>query len=124
MNTVTYTLENGTKIQQPINKEAFFDERGRKRTEAQMHKLFADTAFDKRAVSYTIDSETNDSITKEKEIYFSKIDKKLAKAQYAHFMKSNPQGFAKSLTEFQKQFVDAVTNKRRINMNIKNIILQ
>ena len=28
MNTVTYTLENGTKIVQPINKQAFVNENG------------------------------------------------------------------------------------------------
>ena len=64
MNTITYTLENGTKIVQPINKQAFVNEKGRLRTEAEMHKLFSDTAWDKRAVKYTIDSETNESVEK------------------------------------------------------------
>ena len=124
MNTITYTLENGTKVAQPINKQAFVNEKGRPRTEAEMHKLFTETAWDKRAISYTIDSETNDSVVVEKEIHFSKNAKKVAKRDYKDFIKSNPNGFKQSLKTFQKQFVDSVTNCRRIRMNISNVILQ
>ena len=60
MNTVTYTLENGTKIVQPINKECFVNHKGNPVSEATLHQLFSDTAWDKRAVKYTIDSETNE----------------------------------------------------------------
>ena len=122
--TVTYTLENNVKIVQPINKQAFINEKGRPRTEAEMHKLFIETAWDKRAVSYTIDSETNDSVVVGKEIHFSKNAKKTAKRDYNDFIKSNPNGFKQSLKTFQKQFVDSVTNCRRIRMNISNVILQ
>lgn len=124
MNTITYTLENGTKIVQPINKQAFVNEKGRQRTEAEMHKLFADTAWDKRAVKYTIDSETNESVTTEKELYFTKNERKVAKRDYKEFQKSNSLGFKHSLKAFQKQFVDSVTNSRRIRINISNVILQ
>ena len=124
MNTITYTLENGTKIVQPINKEVFINERGRKRTEAEMHKLFSDTAWDKGAVKYVIDSETDESIATEKEIHFTKNEIKVAKRDYKDFQKSNPNGFKQSLKSFQKQFVDSVTNSRRIKMNISSIILQ
>ena len=124
MNTVTYTLENGTKIVQPINKQAFVNEKGRLRTEAEMHKLFADTAWDKRAVKYIIDSETNESVITEKEIHFTKNERKVAKRDYKDFIKSNPNGFEQSLRSFQKQFVDSVTNSRRIKMNLGNVILQ
>ena len=124
MNTVTYTLENGTKIVQPINKQAFVNEKGHRKTEAEMHKLFADTAWDKRAVKYTIDSETDESIVTEKELHFTKNERKIAKRDYKDFIKSNPNGFKQSLKSFQKQFVDSVTNSRRIKMNISNIILQ
>ena len=124
MNTVTYTLENGTKIVQPINKQAFVNEKGRRKTEAEMHKLFADTAWDKRAVKYTIDSETDESVTTEKEIHFTKNERKVAKRDYKDFMKSNPNRFKQSLKSFQKQFVDAITHNKRIRMNISNIILQ
>ena len=122
--TVTYTLENGTKIVQPINKQSFVNEKGRLRTEAEMHKLFADTAWDKRAIKYTIDSETDESIDTTKEIHFTKNEKKIAKRDYKDFIKSNPNGFKQSLKSFQKQFVDSVTNSRRISMNISNVILQ
>ena len=124
MNTITYTLENGTKIVQPINKQALINEKGRNRTEADMHKLFADTAWDKRAVKYTIDSETDESIATEKELHFTKNERKVAKRDYKDFQKSNPNGFKQSLKSFQKQFVDAVTHNKRIRMNIGNIILQ
>ena len=87
--TVTYTLENGTKIVQPINKQAFVNEKGHQRTEAEMCKLFADTAWDKKAISYTIDSETNESIVKEKEVHFTKDERKIAKRDYKEFQKSN-----------------------------------
>ena len=124
MNTVTYTLENGTKIVQPINKQSFVNEKGRQRTEAEMHKLFSDTAWDKRAIKYTIDSETDESIATEKELHFTKNERKVAKRDYKDFQKSNPNGFKQSLKSFQKQFVDSVTNSRRIKINISNIILQ
>lgn len=123
-NTVTYKLANNVKIVQPINKECFVNEKGRKRTEAEMHKLFAETAWDKRAVSYTIDSETNDDTVIGKEIHFTKNEKKVAKRDYKEFQKSNPNGFKQSLKSFQKQFVDSITNCRRIRMNISNVILQ
>lgn len=122
--TVTYTLENGTKIVQPINKQAFINEKGRLRTEAEMHKLFSDTAWDKGAVKYTIDSETNESVATEKEIHFTKNERKVAKRDYKEFQKSNSLGFKHSLRAFQKQFVDAVTHNKRIRMNISNVILQ
>lgn len=122
--TVTYTLENGTKIVQPINKQAFVNEKGRLRTEAEMHKLFSDTAWDKRAIKYTIDSETNESIDTTKEIHFTKNERKVAKRDYKEFQKSNPLGFKQSLRSFQKQFVDAITHNKRIRMNISNVILQ
>ena len=124
MNTITYTLENGTKIVQPINKQAFVNDKGRQRTEAEMHKLFADTAWDKRAVKYTIDSETDESIATEKEIHFTKNERKVAKRDYKDFIKSNPNGFKQALRSFQKQFVDAITHNKRIRMNISNVILQ
>ena len=124
MNTVTYTLENGTKIVQPINKESFINEKGRVRTEAEMHKLFADTAWDKRAVKYTIDSEDGGGIVVTKEIHFTKNERKVAKRDYKDFQKSNPNGFKQSLKSFQKQFVDSITNCKRIRFNINNVILQ
>ena len=124
MNTITYTLENGTKVMQPINKQALVNEKGRVKTEAEMHKLFSDTAWDKRAVKYTIDSETNESVATEKELHFTKNERKVAKRDYKEMVKSNSLGFKHSLKAFQKQFVDSVTNCRRIRMNIGNVILQ
>ena len=122
--TVTYTLENGAKIVQPINKECFVNQKGNKISESALHQLFSDTAWDKRAIKYTIDSETNESITTEKEIHFTKNERKVAKRDYKDFMKSNPNGFKQSLKTFQKQFVDAITHNKRIRMNISNVILQ
>ena len=124
MNTITYTLENGTKIMQPINKQALVNEKGRQRTEAEIHKLFADTAWDKGAVKYTIDSETNESVTTEKELHFTKNERKVAKRDYKEMVKSNSLGFKHSLRAFQKQFVDTLTNNKRIKFNISNVILQ
>ena len=122
--TVTYTLENGTKIVQPINKECFVNHKGNPVSEATLHQLFSDTAWDKRAIKYTIDSETDESIDTTREIHFTKNEKKIAKRDYKDFQKSNPNGFKQSLKSFQRQFVDAVTNCKRIRMNIGNVILQ
>ena len=122
--TVTYTLENGSKIVQPINKECFVNHKGNRISEDTLHQLFSDTAWDKRAIKYTIDSETNESVTTEKEIHFTKNERKVAKRDYKDFQKSNPNGFKQSLKSFQKQFVDAVTHNKRIRMNISNVILQ
>ena len=124
MNTVTYTLENGTKIVQPINKECFVNHKGNPVSEATLHQLFSDTAWDKRAVKYTIDSETNESVETTKEIHFTKNERKVAKRDYKDFQKSNPKGFNQSLSNFQRQFIDAITQNKRIRMNISNIILQ
>ena len=124
MNTITYTLENGTKIMQPINKQAFVNEKGRRKTEAEMHKLFADTAWDKGAVKYVIDSEDGGGIVVTKEIHFTKNERKVAKRDYKDFQKSNSLGFKHSLRTFQKQFVDSLTNNKRIRINIGNVILQ
>ena len=121
--TVTYTLENGTKIVQPINKHTFVNEKGRIRTENDLHKLFQETAWDKRAVSYTIDSETNELLSTEKELHFTKNERKIAKRDYKEFQKSNSKGFYKSLSDFQKHFVDALTKNKRIRMNITNVQL-
>jgi hypothetical protein len=122
--TVTYTLENDTKIVQPINKQAFVNEKGRQRTEAEMHKLFADTTWDKGAISYNVDSETNESVTTEKELHFTRNERKVAKRDYKEMAKSNSIGFKHSLRAFQKVFVDALTNNKRIRFNIGNVILQ
>ena len=124
MNTITYTLENGTKIMQPINKECFVNQKGNPISEGALHKLFADTAWDKRAVSYTIDSETDESVIKERELHFTKNERKIAKRDYREFQKSNPEGFIKSLKSFQKKFVDVIKSSRRIKMNLNNVILQ
>jgi hypothetical protein len=124
MNTITYTLENGTKIMQPINKQAFVNEKGRQRTEAEMYKLFSETAWDKGAVKYTIDSETNESIPVTKEIHFTKNERKVAKRDYKEMVKSNSLSFRHSLKAFQKEFVDALTNNKRIRFNINKVILQ
>ena len=124
MNTITYTLENGTKIVQPINKEFFVNHKGNPVSEATLHQLFSDTAWDKRAVKYTIDSETDESIDTTKEIHFTKNERKVAKRDYKDFQKSNPNGFKQSLKSFQRQFVDAITHNKRIRMNISNVILQ
>jgi hypothetical protein len=124
MNTITYTLENGTKIIQPINKQAFVNEKGRERTEVEMHKLFSDTAWDKRAVKYTIDSETNESVATEKELHFTKNERKVAKRDYKEVVKSNSLGFKHSLRVFQKQFVDAIINNKRSRFNITNVVIQ
>lgn len=123
-NTVTYTLENGTKIVQPINKECFVNQKGNPVSEGTLHQLFQTTAWDKRAVKYTIDSETNESVAIEKELHFTKNERKVAKRDYKEFQKSNPEGFTKSLRSFQKKFVDVITSSRRIKMNLNNVILQ
>lgn len=121
--TVTYTLANGAKIAQPITKESFFDIKGRKRNESQMHKLFEETAWDKGAVSYTVDSDTDETVVLQKEIHFTKNEKKIAKRDYKEFQKSNPNGFNNALSNFQKVFVDALTKSKRIRMNIVNVQL-
>lgn len=124
MNTITYTFENGAKILQPINTKSFVNEKGRRRTVAEMHKLFSDTTWDKRAVKYTIDSETDESVVIEKEIHFTKNEKKVAKRDYKDFQKSNPVGFKQSLRSFQKQIVDVISKHPRIRMNISSVVLQ
>ena len=124
MNTITYTLENGTKIMQPINKQAFVNEKGRQRTEAEMHKLFSDTAWDKGAVKYTIDSETNELIATEKELHFTKNERKVAKRDYKEMVKSNSLSFRHSLKAFQMYFVDTLTSNKRLRFNIGNVVLQ
>lgn len=122
MNTITYTLENGTKIIQPIGTHALVNEKGRIRTAAQMHQLFADTTWDKRAVKYTIDSETDESIAIEKELHFTKNERRVAKRDYNDLKKTNPVEFKKSLNSLQRHMIDSIS-KYKIKMNIININL-
>jgi hypothetical protein len=121
--TVTYNFSDGSRVVQPINKQAMFDERKKKKTITQLWVLFQQTCWDKRAVSFVIDSEVNGVIKSEKEIHFSVLDKKLAKFQHKMNQKNVSIKSKKELIDFQKQLVNAVTHKRNLRMNIKCIQL-
>lgn len=54
LTTVTYHFEDGTKQVNQINNKILFDEKGRKRSESQIIKVFEDTCHDLGAVKFEI----------------------------------------------------------------------
>ena len=54
LTTVTYHFEDGTKQVSQINNKILFDEKGRKRSESQIIKIFEDTCHDLGAVKFEI----------------------------------------------------------------------
>lgn len=50
LSTVTYHFEDGTKQVSQINKQIYYDEKGRKRSIEQIEKVFTDTAHDLGAI--------------------------------------------------------------------------
>ena len=122
MNTVTYKFGDGTRVIQPIQKQAFTNEKGKSRSENDMNKLFNETAWDKGATSFTVDSEVDDSVKAVKEIHFTKDQKKQARKDYKDIKSENPKGHAKRLQQFKAELVDKFSNnKRRLRFNLVEI---
>ena len=119
MDTITYLFADGSKQSQPIIAEAFFDAKGKKRTRSEMVELFQQTAWDRRAESFSIDADTpEEQVTTEEPIFTSK-ERKIARQDYKDFMKSNPEGFAKSKGKFKAEFNDKLASTRRLRFNLK-----
>lgn len=117
--TIVYNLENNVKIVQPINKQAFVNEKGRQRSHQDMINLFLDTAWDKRAKSFTLNSESVNTEIQTVEPEFTKKEKYNAKRDYKEFQKTNPNGFNNSLKQFKAMVVDKFINtKMKIRMNV------
>jgi hypothetical protein len=118
--TIVYNLANNVKIVQPINKQAFVNEKGRQRTHQDMINLFSDTAFDKRAESFQLNAEeTVNTEIQEVEPEFTKKERYNAKKDYKDFKKENPNGFNNSLKQFRTMVTDKFANtKMRVRMNV------
>lgn len=117
--TVTYTLENGTRIAQPITKATLApDNRGKRKSKQDLINLFSETAWDKGAVSFEIDSEQDTRPVVENEVHFSKLDKKLAKAQHKAFLKENSKQYLRNSQQYVSQLTEIIVKKRRIGMNL------
>lgn len=54
LTTVTYYFEDGTKQVSQINNKILFDEKGRKRSESQIMKVFEDTCHDLGAIKFQL----------------------------------------------------------------------
>jgi arginyl-tRNA--protein-N-Asp/Glu arginylyltransferase len=117
--TIVYNLVNNVKVVQPINKQAFVNEKGRQRTHQDMINLFSDTAFDKRAESFTLNSESVVNEVQTFEPEFTAKERYNAKKDYKDFKKENPNGFNNSLKQFRAMVTDKFANtKMRVRMNV------
>ena len=54
LTTVTYHFEDGTKQVSQINNKILFDEKGRKRSESQIMKVFEDSCHDLGAIKFEV----------------------------------------------------------------------
>lgn len=117
--TIVYNLANNVKIVQPINKQAFVNEKGKQRSHQDMINLFNQTAWDKRAESFTLNSEAVLTEIKTVEPEFTKKERYDARRNYKEFQKSNPNGFNNSLKQFRAMVIDKFTNtKMKVRMNV------
>ena len=117
LTTVTYNFADNTKVVQPINKQAMFDEKGRKRSIQQLHHVFETTAFDKKAISYTLEGKESVAVAVE-EPQFTKVERYNAKKDYKDFIKANLKEFNNQKKQFAAMVVDKfMNNKMRVRMN-------
>lgn len=119
LDTVTYSFADGTKQVQPVNKESFFNEKNRRRSNDEMIKLFQQTMYDKGAISFSIDAEEAENTKVEKEIHFTIKDRKNAKRDYKEFRNRNLPGFINNRKAFRTEFLDKL--KRKLKFNLTNV---
>lgn len=120
--SVTYVMENGCKITQPITKDGLLNQRGGKKSPGEINNMLETTAFDKRAKSYSVNAEL---VQASEEVIISEFTKKErynAKKDYRDLKKDNPNGFSKSLQQFRNIVTDKLLhNKMRVRMNLKSV---
>lgn len=117
LTTVTYNFADNTKVVQPINKQAYFDEKGRKRSIQQLHHVFETTAYDKKAIGYTLEGKESVAVAVE-EPQFTKVERYNAKKDYKDFIKSNLKEFNNQKKQFAAMVVDKfMNNKMRVRIN-------
>jgi len=119
LTSVTYNFADGTKQVQPINKGIYIGERNKKRSYDEVINVLRTTSLDKGAVSFTIDSESNDTIEVVKEEYFTAKERYNAKRDYIEFKSKNPQEFFKQQQRFRAEMTDKL--KRRLRFNLTNL---
>lgn len=115
MNSITYSFVDGTKQVQPINKEVYFGERGRKRSFYEILDVFKSTASDKGAINFTIDAETENTIERPVNESFTAKEKYRAKKDYKEF-KKNTAVFSKERSKFLAYIADKFSGKLRFNL--------
>lgn len=54
LTTVTYYFKDNTKQISNVGKAVLFDEKGRRRSQEQLNKIFADTQHDLGAISFKL----------------------------------------------------------------------
>lgn len=121
LTTVTYNLPCGAKVVQPITDKAFEGGKKGNKTSQEMLEMFQDTAWDKRASSFSLEG-MDDVIVEPKVREFTKAEVKAAKRDYKEIQKANPAGFANQLQQFKSMVVDKFTNnQRRLRFNLSNL---
>lgn len=122
LTTVTYNFADGTKVVQPINKECFLDEKGRRKSINQVMDVFKDTMFDKGAISFSVEGD-NEEVKLVKELHFTPNERKVAKRDYKEFRKRNPAGFFKARNGFISEIVDKFNkvDLSKLRFNLKGI---
>lgn len=115
MNTITYSFADGTKQVQPVNKEVYFAERGRKRSFNEILEVFKSTASDKKAISFTIDADEETVFNVEEKVTFTAKERYNAKRDYREY-KKNVEVFSKEKNKFLAYLADKFSGKLRFNL--------
>lgn len=124
MDTVVFIYPDGTKQSQIINKESFFDNKGKRKSRYEMMQMFQETALDRGAISFSIDSENvSEEPINTKKSEFTFKERKFAKKDYKDFKKSNPEEFIKFQEKFRKEFLDKLMSTKRLKFNLKSLFL-
>ncbi len=119
MDTITYNFEDGSKQSQPINEEVFTDFKGRKKHRNEIFELFQQTAWDRKAVSFSIDAEVSEEEVIAVEPNFTRKERKDAVKDYKDFIKQNAEGFYKLRNKFRAEFNDKLVGVRKLKFNLR-----
>ena len=121
LTTVTYNFADGTKVVQPITNQSLLSEKKGNKSTNEMHNMFQTTAWDKGALSYSLEG-IEESTPVEKELPSTRKEVKNAKRDLKEMKQHNPKGFANSLNQFRVMVADKfANNQRRLRFDLKGI---
>lgn len=128
MTTITYNFANGAKQSQTINVgETYFNpdfrnKNGKMGANRPIEELFAETAHDLGAVSYTIDGEgANNTEVTIKEQHFTKEERNYARKEHKRMKKHETSTFVDMKNKLQNEITDTFMSAKRLKFNLAGI---